>query len=191
MPSLVDYLQGGLKLHFSVAIDLTKSNGNPSDPLSLHYRESIFSTNRYIRALTAIANVLRVYIPTNDYFAAFGFGAELPGSPGMTSSCFPLGLTDNPHCIGVEGILEAYTNALSQVTLSGPTNFAPLIDTVSKMAAQRPNTQSDQNVSFSFKFVLTSASFVLVSLLLTFEYMTCCFLILVRCSTYSHRWCRI
>lgn len=143
MPSLVDYLQGGLKLHFSVAVDLTASNGNPIESRSLHFQD--YYGNRYTRALCAIANVLRVYCPSDNKFAAFGFGAELPGNPGYTSSCFPLGLGPDPMCNGIHGILEAYGRALHSVRLSGPTNFAPLIETVSRKAAQRINTQTDQN----------------------------------------------
>lgn len=144
MPSFVDYLQGGLKLHFSVAVDLTASNGSPTEPLSLHYFHPYYG-NRYTKALTAIANVLRVYCPSDNLFAAFGFGAELPGNPGYTSSCFPLGLGPDPMCNGIEGILHAYASALHAVRLSGPTNFAPLIETVSRTASQRLNTQNDQN----------------------------------------------
>lgn len=150
MPALVDYLLGGLKLHFSVAIDLTMSNGPPTDPSSLHYRADMYAGNHYIHALTAVANVLSVYTPSDNRFAAFGFGAELPGTPGITNSCFPLGLGSDPYCIGVHGILQAYSTALSSVKLSGPTNFAPLIDAVSRYAGHRPNTQADQNVCHSF-----------------------------------------
>lgn len=143
MPSLVDYLQGGLKLHFTVAVDFTASNGNPAEPLSLHYCQ--YYGNRYTRALTAVANVLRVYCPSDNMFAAFGFGAELPVNPGYTSPCFPLGLRDDPMCYGIEGILSAYMTTLSEVKLSGPTNFAPLIETVARTASQRLNSQTDQN----------------------------------------------
>lgn len=158
MPSLVDYLLGGLKLHFSVAIDLTMSNGPPTDPASLHYRADMYAGNHYIHALTAVANVLSVYTPSDNRFAAFGFGAELPGTPGITNSCFPLGMGPDPYCIGIHGILQAYSTALSSVKLSGPTNFAPLIDAVSKYAAHRPNTQTDQNVSHSLLSFLTFIS---------------------------------
>lgn len=143
MPSLVDYLQGGLKLHFSVAVDLTASNGNPAEPMSLHYQD--YYGNRYTRAIRAIADVLHVYCHSDNLFAAFGFGAELPGNPGYTSSCFPLGLGGDPMVNGVHGVLEAYVRSLHSVRLSGPTNFAPLIETVSRTAAQRINTQTDQN----------------------------------------------
>lgn len=147
MPSLIEYLQGGLKLHFSVAIDLTASNGDPRDPRSLHYRRDAYSGNHYINALSAIADVLRVYTPSDNMFAAYGFGAELPSQRGTASSCFPLSMGADPHCVGVEGILGAYAHTLNSVVFSGPTNFAPLINTVTRMAAQRSNTQQNQNVS--------------------------------------------
>lgn len=146
MPSLVDYLQGGLKLHFSVAIDLTASNGPPSNPESLHYGADMAHGNHYVHALRAVADILAVYTPSDNRFAAYGFGAELPGCAGTTSSCFPLGLGPDPGCYGIQGILHAYSTALSSVKLSGPTYFAPLIETVSIESAKRPNSQTDQNV---------------------------------------------
>ena len=35
--TFLDYIRGGLKLHFVVAVDFTMSNGDPNDPNSLHY----------------------------------------------------------------------------------------------------------------------------------------------------------
>ncbi len=37
-PTFFEYLQGGMQMNFSVAIDFTASNGNPANPNSLHYR---------------------------------------------------------------------------------------------------------------------------------------------------------
>lgn len=42
---------------------------------------------------------------------------------------------DSPYCFGVHGVLEAYHNALQQVTLYGPTNLAPVINHVARFAA--------------------------------------------------------
>ena len=36
-PSFAEYLKGGWKINMSVAIDYTASNGDPSDPQSLHF----------------------------------------------------------------------------------------------------------------------------------------------------------
>ncbi|KAF6201803.1 hypothetical protein GE061_004198 [Apolygus lucorum] len=40
----------------------------------------------------------------------------------------------NPHCLGVNGVLDAYRNCIRQVQLSGPTNFAPVINHVANIA---------------------------------------------------------
>ena len=144
MPSLIEYLQGGLKLHFSVAIDLTASNGDPRDPNSLHYQTPGFA-NQYVRALTIIGSILQHYAPTDNMFSAYGFGAELPGQTGVASSCFPLSLGHDPRCPGIDGIIAAYQHVLQNVRLSGPTNFAPLIEEAIRNAADRPNDASVQN----------------------------------------------
>uniref|UniRef100_A0A8C3MXX4 Uncharacterized protein n=1 Tax=Geospiza parvula TaxID=87175 RepID=A0A8C3MXX4_GEOPR len=48
--TFLDYIRGGTQLNFTVAIDFTASNGNPSQPTSLHYL-SPFQLNAYSLAL--------------------------------------------------------------------------------------------------------------------------------------------
>ena len=36
-PTFVEYLQGGVSMNFSVAVDFTASNGDPRQPQSLHF----------------------------------------------------------------------------------------------------------------------------------------------------------
>lgn len=42
------------------------------------------------------------------------------------------GDSENPNCVGIEGVLEAYFQSLRSVQLYGPTNFAPVINKVAK-----------------------------------------------------------
>ncbi len=59
---------------------------------------------------------------------AYGFGAQLPDTRRCAVHSFPLnGDARNPACAGVAGVLAAYRQALSTVTLDGPTCFAPVI----------------------------------------------------------------
>lgn len=37
LPTLLNYVQGGLEIGLIVAVDFTASNGSPQDPRSLHY----------------------------------------------------------------------------------------------------------------------------------------------------------
>jgi Copine len=75
-PSFLDYISGGCELNFMVAIDFTGSNGNPSSPGSLHYRDPRGVPNQYQLAIQAVAGVLEYY-DSDKIFPVFGFG----GSP--------------------------------------------------------------------------------------------------------------
>ncbi|KAK2914553.1 hypothetical protein Q8A73_005147 [Channa argus] len=44
--------------------------------------------------------------------------------------------TENPNCVGIDGVLEAYFQSLRTVQLYGPTNFAPVINQVARCAAE-------------------------------------------------------
>uniref|UniRef100_A0A3B5LWW5 Copine family member IX n=1 Tax=Xiphophorus couchianus TaxID=32473 RepID=A0A3B5LWW5_9TELE len=46
------------------------------------------------------------------------------------------GDSDQPNCVGIEGVLEAYFQSLRTVQLYGPTNFAPVINKVANCAAE-------------------------------------------------------
>ncbi|XP_010795093.1 copine-9-like [Notothenia coriiceps] len=46
------------------------------------------------------------------------------------------GDAENPNCVGIEGVLEAYFQSLRTVQLYGPTNFAPVINKVANGAVE-------------------------------------------------------
>lgn len=67
-------------------------------------------------------------------FPALGFGARLPPD-GRVSHEFFLNLhPSNPHCQFIDGIMAAYQQSLDVVQLYGPTNFAPVINHVARIA---------------------------------------------------------
>eukprot|EP00753_Platysulcus_tardus_P012741 PLAT3532.3.p1 GENE.PLAT3532.3~~PLAT3532.3.p1 ORF type:complete len:575 (-),score=322.82 PLAT3532.3:1822-3546(-) len=122
-PQLLDYVRGGCEINLLVAIDYTASNGAPSLPSSLHYRNPM-RPNEYQQAIAAIGDIVQAY-DHDKRFPVFGFGGAVGGK---TKHCFPL--TGDPDCYevdGVPGILEAYNGSLEWVSLSGPTLFAPII----------------------------------------------------------------
>ena len=59
--TFLDYIRGGLKLHFVVAVDFTKSNGMPNDPGSLHYLDRERQENPYIAAIRSIGEIVQDY----------------------------------------------------------------------------------------------------------------------------------
>ncbi|XP_057213349.1 copine-5 isoform X1 [Triplophysa rosa] len=130
--TFLDYIKAGTQIHFTVAIDFTASNGNPSQSTSLHYMNP-YQMNAYAMALKAVGEIIQDY-DSDKMFPALGFGAKLPPD-GRVSHEFPLnGNVDNPYCNGMEGILEAYHQSLKTVQLYGPTNFAPVVNHVARYA---------------------------------------------------------
>jgi len=154
--SFLDYIQSGVQLHFTVAVDFTASNGDPNNPQSLHYRHPNMD-NQYSLAIKAVGEIVQDY-DTDKLFPALGFGARVPPSSIVTHEFFLNGNPQNPFCQGVQGILDAYHHALntgkwntcplfswlansellifcSTVQLYGPTYFAPVINHVARFAA--------------------------------------------------------
>ena len=95
--TLIDYLRGGWNLSLSIAIDFTGSNGDPSDPSSLHY---LGGYNQYEQAIISIASILETY-DDDKKFVVWGFGG-IPkfmgeNDPNIRSKylCFPLNGDEN------------------------------------------------------------------------------------------------
>ena len=60
-----------------------------------------------------------------------GLGGGVRRGPGRTHS---------PSPVGIQGVVEAYRNCLPRVQLYGPTNVAPVISKVARMAAAEEST---------------------------------------------------
>ncbi|XP_052284363.1 copine-8-like isoform X2 [Dreissena polymorpha] len=135
--TFLDYVRGGTQLNCTIAIDFTASNGDPKTPSSLHFI-SPYHPSPYCNALRAVGNIIKDY-DSDQMFPALGFGARLPPN-GIVSHEFALnGNPQNPYCQGIEGVVEAYTKAITSVQLYGPTNFAPCINHVARFATAKQN----------------------------------------------------
>ncbi|ELU11603.1 hypothetical protein CAPTEDRAFT_227478 [Capitella teleta] len=127
--SFLDFIQGGMQLNFTVAIDFTASNGDPRTSTSLHYINP-YQPTQYAVALQAVGNIIQDY-DSDKMFPALGFGAKLPN--GQVSHEFPLnGNPQNPFCSGIAGVLDSYQRTIQAVQLYGPTNFSPVINHVAR-----------------------------------------------------------
>jgi hypothetical protein len=67
------------------------------------------------------------YDPRRE-FLAFGYGAQLPPQWAVSHAFALNGNNANPKVSGVAGLLAAYSQAIQNVKLHGPTNFAPIIN---------------------------------------------------------------
>ncbi|RDX76473.1 Protein BONZAI 1 [Mucuna pruriens] len=132
--TFLDYLAGGFELNFMVAIDFTASNGNPRLPDSLHYIDPSGRPNAYQRAILEVGEVLQYY-DSDKRFPTWGFGARPIDGP--VSHCFNLnGSSHYCEVEGIQGIRTAYTSALLNVSLAGPTLFGPVISNAALIASQ-------------------------------------------------------
>lgn len=129
--SFMDYMKGGTQLHCSIAIDFTASNGNPLAPESLHYIGP--HPNMYEQAIQAVGTIIQDY-DSDKLFPVLGFGARLPPDGRVSHEFFVNMNPTNPYCEKVAGVLAAYRGCIRQIQLSGPTNFAPVINHVAKFA---------------------------------------------------------
>ncbi|KHG18254.1 Protein BONZAI 2 -like protein [Gossypium arboreum] len=136
--TFLDYLAGGFELNFMVAIDFTASNGNPRLPDSLHYIDPSGRLNAYQKAIYEVGEVLQFYDADKRY-PAWGFGARPIDGP--VSHCFNLNGSSN-YCEvqGIQGIMMAYTSALFNVSLAGPTLFGHVINRASVVACDSLST---------------------------------------------------
>ncbi|KAJ6234835.1 copine [Anaeramoeba flamelloides] len=141
-PTFLSYIHGGCEISMVTAIDFTGSNGQPTQPSSLHYFDS-YTVNDYQNAITTCGSILANY-DQDQMFPTFGFGAKINGK---VSHCFPLnGNTNNPQVQGVRGILQAYNNVFNWPSFSlwGPTNFAPIINSVAGIVRNSLKNSNEQ-----------------------------------------------
>lgn len=154
-PAFVDFISGGLEISLSIGIDFTGSNGDPREPTSLHYLDPSNKTwNVYQQAIHAVAKVLEPY-DTDKKYPVFGFGGRvrLPdGTFSPAQHCFPVYGGGN-EVVGIPGIMQAYTDCLHNVMLSGPTLMAPIINAIGHSSAATGCTQENQK--YNILLILT------------------------------------
>ncbi|NXU34122.1 CPNE7 protein, partial [Drymodes brunneopygia] len=160
--SFLDYIMGGCQIHFTVAIDFTASNGDPRNSCSLHYINP-YQPNEYLKALVAVGEICQDY-DSDKKFSALGFGARIPPKyevshdfainfnpdndecegesssrgAGSTAGTRPSRLA---HPTGIQGVVESYQSCLPKIQLYGPTNVAPIISKVARVAADEERTK--------------------------------------------------
>ena len=148
--TFLDYIFGGCEIGLICAIDFTGSNGDPSRSSSLHYKGDL-ARNEYLNAIKSVGNILQYY-DTDKQIPALGYGAVI--QPHGTSHCFAVnGNMFDPECDGLDGVVESYIRCINNVKLSGPTNFAPIIEKVNDMTEQMEVSQ--QNQKYNILLIIT------------------------------------
>lgn len=125
-----------------IGIDYTRSNVDQGRRTfggrSLHYisnnNHDDTTPNPYQQVISIIGKTLAKF-DDDQIIPAFGFGDSTTKDFGV----FPInsdGMT-NRWCYGFEEVLQAYTSITPLIQLSGPTNFAPLINRAIEIVQER------------------------------------------------------
>ncbi|XP_060567212.1 copine-3-like [Ruditapes philippinarum] len=150
--SFLEFIYGGMQINFTVGVDFTGSNGDPTHPRSLHYINP-YQPNEYMQAIQAVGMVCQDY-DTDKMFPALGFGAKIPPD-NKVSHEFAMNFNpQNPFCAGIQGIVQAYQNCIPQIQLWGPTNVAPIIHHVAKFAAAAQTEEATKGAHAYFVLLL-------------------------------------
>ena len=146
--SLMDYLQLGIQIKLSIAIDFTKSNLNPKEKESLH-NISNNNINDYENIIISCGNILSYY-NYEQYFNVFGFGAKIKKN-NKISHCFPINFNEeNPNIYTIDNVIKSYHNCLNEIELSEPTYFSPIINKVNEIVKD-----DDNNFKYNILMILT------------------------------------
>jgi hypothetical protein len=116
------------QINLDIAIDYTKSNGDPNNVDSLHHLKEN-ERNDYEKAIKSCGDIIAYYDADNKY-PVYGFGG-IPEGSNEVSHCFNVNF--NPYDENIEGIdniIKYYRDSLKKVKLSYPTYFCPIIKKV-------------------------------------------------------------
>lgn len=131
-PTFIDYIRSGIQLNLITAIDYTASNGDPRKPNTLHYIMD-GRMNMYENCIWSVGSIVCPF-DSDQMFPVYGFGGKINN---VVSHCFPLTFDPgNPNVHGLQGIMAAYRNSFGMVRLSGPTLFAPIINSAIDVSIQ-------------------------------------------------------
>lgn len=143
-----DYINGGWKLDFYIAIDFTSSNGDPRIPGTLHDQNPI-TLNDYEETMVSIGNAVSPYTERGALSTTvWGFGCKFDGALRHIFQC-----GNEPKVSGVDGILRAYKSVFeADLTMSGPTCFDEVIQAA---AVQARKHQQSKAQLYSVLLVIT------------------------------------
>lgn len=134
----LDFLRAGMQISLIIGIDFTASNGEPYKSNSLHYfNESVRSP--YEQAIRACGDIV-AYYDYDQLFPVFGYGA-LVGGTSSVNHCFPINFQSDANINRIDNIIYQYRECVKKITLYGPTNFAPLLNTCLNIIRSETNNR--------------------------------------------------
>ncbi|CAG8823521.1 11064_t:CDS:1, partial [Dentiscutata erythropus] len=127
----------GLEIQLSIAVDFTASNFDRG--IDLHGLKS--KNSEYERAMHLVGTILEKY-DSDGHIPVYGFGGKFYGN--STVSHNSLLTSGGPsHDTGISRAIDIYKHSLQNVNLSGPTNFSPIVQTISNNLKEIVPTQNN------------------------------------------------
>ena len=132
-PSFISYLRSGMNINLTIGIDFTGSNGTYTDYRSYHYLNN--GMNDYEKAIRSCGDIL-AYYDDDQLFPCFGFGFTFKntnlnnnlGRGKYDKFNYPINRNEqDPNIHLIDNVLVEYRKFITEIKLSGPTNFAPMI----------------------------------------------------------------
>ena len=156
-PSFISYLRSGMNINLTIGIDFTGSNGTYTDYRSLHYLNN--GMNDYEKAIRSCGDIL-AYYDDDQLFPCFGFGFAFKNSNqsslGGKYNCFNYPINNNvddPNIHLIDNVLVEYRKFITQIRLSGPTNFAPMIRNLNNEV--KDNLRNGKTMEYNILLILT------------------------------------
>ena len=154
-PSFIGYLRSGMNINLTVGIDFTGSNGAYTDSRSLHYLNA--GMNDYEKAIRSCGDIL-AYYDEDQLFPVFGFGFKFKEkNPDMgiyNLDNYPINCNiSDPNIHLMDNVLKEYRKFITQITLWGPTNFAPMINDLNREVKE--NLKNGLVMGYNILLILT------------------------------------
>ena len=156
-PSFISYLRSGMNINLTIGIDFTGSNGTYTDYRSLHYLDN--GMNDYEKAIRSCGDIL-AYYDDDQLFPCFGFGfsfknGEQNNFVGKYNRFnFPINNNQSdPNIHLIDNVLVEYRKFITQIRLSGPTNFAPMIRDLNNEV--KYNLNNGMTMGYNILLILT------------------------------------
>lgn len=147
--TFLDYIEEGMQINLWIGIDFAKTN------INLHkiYKNKM---NRYEEAIKYCGDIV-AYYDSDQLFPTFGFGADnIPEV--YNKMCFPINFNEDPNIEGIDGVLQQYKDCLNNLTLSGPSEFTPVIKHITKVIEEQQEKEENNN-NYHILLLLTDGKY--------------------------------
>ena len=143
--TFLDYIEEGMQINLEIAIDFSKSN-------AILHKLIENRMNRYEEAIKYCGDIV-AYYDSDQLFPAFGFGAKnVPNN--FNRMCFPINFKDDPNIEKIDGVLEEYKKCLEKITLSEPSEFAPVIKHITEIIKEEEKNKENNNKNNNYHILL-------------------------------------